>query len=72
MNVITERDGVRTVQTGQKTKLFSWKLKKLVVWFMVFFEKQTMQATYAKAGKYILLKNGLKKSLSLSTHLLKH
>lgn len=58
--VITERDGVRTVQTPWATNkiifLETQKVGRLVYGILAEETRQSKSATYAKAGKYILLK----------------
>lgn len=58
--IITERDGVRTVQTpwaeNKVVFLETQKVGRLVYGILAEETRQSKSATYAKAGKYILLK----------------
>ena len=58
--VITERDGIRTVQTpwaeNKVVFLETQKVGRLVYGILAEETRQSKAATYAKAGKYILLK----------------
>lgn len=58
--IITERDGVRTVQTpwaeNKVVFLETQKVGRLVYGILAEETRQSKAATYAKAGKYILLK----------------
>jgi hypothetical protein len=58
--VITERDGIRTVQTpwAENKVIFleTQKVGRLVYGILAEETRQSKAATYAKAGKYILLK----------------
>lgn len=58
--VITERDGARTVQTPWEANkvifLETQKVGRLVYGILAEETRQSKAATYAKAGKYILLK----------------
>jgi len=58
--VITERDGIRTVQTpwaeSKVVFLETQKVGRLVYGILAEETRQSKSATYAKAGKYILLK----------------
>jgi hypothetical protein len=58
--VITERDGIRTVQTpwAENKVIFleTQKVGRLVYGILAEETRQSKSATYAKAGKYILLK----------------